>query len=190
MTEATDVHLSIVKHGFGETPIADLMAICVLAAPQKPSTVFEFGTFTGHTTLNLAMNTGDARIITLDLPPDTREDMSELDWDRKVNHSVIGSWFRESQYRERIEQVFADSRKLDTAPYAGKMDFVFVDACHEYEFMVSDISKAFEMVAKGGIVVWYDYSRAFPNVYRHITELTAAREIYWVEGTQVVFCRA
>ena len=37
----------------------------------QPSTIFEFGTFNGRTTLQLALNATDAKIYTLDLPPNS-----------------------------------------------------------------------------------------------------------------------
>src|SRR6185503_17662195 len=53
----------------GNVSERELITICRLVRQQQPMTLFEFGTFDGRTTLNLAANApSDARVFTLDLP--------------------------------------------------------------------------------------------------------------------------
>ena len=173
---------------WGETPMSDLLALCYLCRVHLPATVFEFGTFTGLATRHLAMNSSDgARVYTLDLPPDQRAHIEELDWERGIDDSVIGSIFHGSPEAANITQLFSDSRTFDHTDLAGEVDFVWVDGCHEYEFVVSDSQKAIEMLRPGGVVAWHDVSRACPGVGQHLLELSSRHTIRRIAGTQLAF---
>lgn len=193
--QTIDIALNLASTTWGETPLVDMQAICTLIRLISPKSIFEFGTFTGRTTLNMARNLNEAgRINTLDLPPDSRTKTDGLDWESQIADSLIGSAFRNLDIARKITQLFSDSRTFDTTPYRGVMDFVFVDACHEYEFVKSDTKKAFEMVSPGGVVAWHDVSRVCPGVGQCLAELTAAHEIgppeiCLIRGTQVAFCQ-
>lgn len=186
----TDVRVPVGPSTWGEMPIIDLFALCALVRAAAPATVFEFGTFTGNATLAMAMNAPtDALLYTLDLPPKARGQVEGLNWESNIDDQIIGQRFLGSSYAPRIKQLFADSRAFDTTPFFRQVDFVWVDACHEYDFVRNDSTKAFELIRPGGIVAWHDFSRACPGVLRHIVELSRDREVRWVDGTQVVFCQ-
>src|SRR5207249_2287328 len=76
---------------------------------------------------------------------------------------------------------------FDYTPYAGRMDVVFVDGAHSYNYVVNDTERALEMLAPGGTVAWDDYP-AVPGVYRHLNELAARLDgpLYHVYGTRLV----
>ena len=175
---------------FGDTFTPDTLALTTLVRLRNPRTVFEFGTFRGLMTVNLLINAADdAQMYTLDIPPEKRDTLTAGGWDRSIDDSVIGEIYRRSPYAGRITQILSDSRALDTAPYVGKMDFVFIDASHEYEFVVNDTKKAFEMLSPDGVVAWHDYADDYPGVRRHLDELGREREVFWVTGTRIAFCR-
>lgn len=175
---------------FGDTGSLDVLAVCTLAAFRKPRAVFEFGTFRGFMTINMLLNApDDARAYTLDIPPAKRGGLTEGGWDRTIDDGLIGELYRGTPYAARIEQILCDSRELDTSPYAGKMDFIFIDASHEYEFVVNDTAKARQMLSQDGVIAWHDYATDHPGVGRHLEELARDRDIFWVVGTRVAFCR-
>jgi predicted O-methyltransferase YrrM len=175
---------------YGDTLLVDTAAVATLVHLRKPKTVFEFGTFRGLMTVNLAINAhGDARVYTLDIPPEQRHTLPTRGWDRTIDDRVIGELYRRSAHAGRITQVLCDSRALDTAPYAGRMDFVFIDASHDYESVVNDTNKALEMVSEEGVVAWHDYASDYPGVHRHLHELGRQREVVWIVGTRVAFMR-
>ncbi len=159
----------------------DLIVLGTLVHLVAPLAVFEFGTFTGMATLCMAMNALDeTHIWTLDLP---------LDVGQESDTAVINSAWRGLPVADRITQIYDDSKTLDTAPYFKKMNFIFVDANHDYEFVVNDTAKAFEMLAPGGMIVWHDYTRAFPGVQRCLDDLGQSKSLHHVEGTQLVIYR-
>ena len=89
-------------------------------------------------------------MYTLDIPPEKRHTLPERGWDRTIDDRVIGELYRRSPHAGRIEQILCDSRALDTAPYAGSMDFVFIDASHDYESVVND-TRALDLCRGRGV---------------------------------------
>ena len=184
------VSITISGHTWGETSVEDLIALCTLVSARQPTTVFEFGTFTGHTTVNLAMNSAKgARILTLDLPAGERGTLDGLNWEKDIDDAVIGLQYRSSPYSAQITQILGDSRAFDVTPYVDGMDFVFVDACHEAEFVINDSEKAFQMLSPCGVIAWHDYSRVCPGVTEYLDNLARVREVFIIDGTQIAFCR-
>jgi hypothetical protein len=175
---------------YGDTVIEDTIAVSTLVHLHKPKTIFEFGTFRGLMTVNMAINAPpDARVYTLDIPPEKRDTLPARGWDRTIDDRVIGELYRRSAHADRITQILCDSRALDTTPYAGRMDFVFIDASHDYESVVNDTKKAMEMVSEDGVVAWHDYASDYPGVFGHLHELGRQCEVFWIVGTRVAFCR-
>jgi hypothetical protein len=185
--ESIEVILALAPHVWGQTPIIDVVALNTLVRLHRPRSIFEFGTFTGHGTVNLCLNAPTAQTYTLDLPPATRRSIDGLHWEQQIDDQAIGSSIRGVVSRQ-ITQLHQDSRELDTTSYASGIDFVFIDGGHELQFVESDSRKAFEMVSPHGVIAWHDYSRACPGVESYIARLATDQELYVIDGTQLVFC--
>lgn len=185
--------LSLLRSGrnaFGDTTLMDSIALFSLVRTQRPQKLFEIGTFRGLTTVQLAMNTDEsAHIYTLDIEPEARKTLADGSFDAGVADDIVGQLYRQTPYASRITQIFCDSRKFDPAPFAKQIDFVFIDACHDYEFVKNDTDKAMQMIRPGGIIAWHDYSRTFTGVKRCLEELALKQEVCWVEGTYIAFSR-
>lgn len=118
--------------------LLELACLAYIMRALKPQIVFEFGTFVGRTTRLLAANSpSDCRIITIDLEPD------------HVKHQ-IGEEFKGTSENSKITQLYGDSREFDFSPWYGQCDFVWVDACHDYEYAVSDTKNALRLCREGG----------------------------------------
>ena len=134
--------------------------ILELVAMLQPQRVFEIGTSTGRRTALMAMNMADdAKIFTLDLPPDADlpEHASDLHLIAESKHSV-GKHFRETRwFGGKISQLFGDSKTFDYAPYRDSIDLVFIDGSHTHEYAASDTVHACEMIRRGGVILWHDY---------------------------------
>jgi len=148
----------------GNVSELELIGICRIVRAMRPQVVFEFGTFDGRTTLNLAANAPeDARVHTLDLP---RADLSalssriEVAERRYVDKDVSGARFLGTPFASRIVQHFGDSATFDYSPLHGTVDLAFVDASHAFEYVVNDSLQALRLLSpEGGIVLWHDYAR-------------------------------
>lgn len=127
-------------------PLAELLTVGAICRQHRPKWIFEIGTFTGATSLLIAMNIGDEdRVFTLDLPPIETSSYS------------AGSAFAGTPYADRITQLYGDSGEFDFSPWYGKIDLVFIDANHTYPFVKADSDSAFKLLAPGGVIMWDDY---------------------------------
>jgi hypothetical protein len=67
----------------------------------------------------------------------------------------------------------------------NSLDFVFIDACHDYECVNEDIKVWYPKVKIGGILAGHDYP-AFPGVVRavheHINENLYFTEMCWIHN--------
>ena len=177
---------------YGGMPVEELRILCSLIRFHQPRTIFEIGTFKGGTTLRMAVNS-QARITTLDLPPKGHRDHrppSMTDPELDVYPERPGSRFQGSPHAARIDQVFADSQTFDYSSYFGKMDLVFVDACHHYEFVLRDSMNAFKMLAPGGIIVWHDYADYAPGVMQALDAVHGRFPLVHIAGTSLAVYRS
>lgn len=63
-----------------------------------------------------------------------------------------------------------DTARFDFSPWYGTRDLVFIDACHEYEYVMKDTEIALKFLQLGGIIVWHDYG-TWVGVPRALNEL-------------------
>lgn len=145
----------------GTGSLLELACLGYLLQNLHPQLVFEMGTFVGRTTRVLALNSPpDCQLVTLDLPAE------------QVKHD-IGMNYRRKSEASRVQQVYGDSRTFDFTPWYGQCDFVWVDACHDYEYVVSDTQNALKLCRPGGWIGWHDYRHTawWSGVTRAVREL-------------------
>lgn len=151
------------------TEFFELFALAWLASALRPKRIFELGTFDGRTSLNLALNIDDdADVHTLDLPPGEETFVTRprteapVPADRRytLNHEA----------NSKVTQLHGDSLTFDFSPYEGRMQMVFVDACHKYRHASADTETALRLVSpEAGVIVWHDYTQ-FRGVQRALDE--------------------
>lgn len=179
-----DLDLPLVLHqplaGSGEVSELELIVIAGLARAARPARLFEIGTLGGRTTVNLLANAGpDAEVFTLDL---VAVDSSTAPLVR------LGAG-------QRITPLVGDSMHFDFTPYEGSIDLVFVDANHEYDYVLSDSHHAQRLIgAQGGIILWHDYGTwDWPGSTHALNELylkePAFGQMRHVDGTTLVCLR-
>jgi Methyltransferase domain len=78
-----------------------------------------------------------------------------------VSHQ-IGEFYTATPEAARIEQLHGDSLNFNPAPFRNKIDFCWVDASHQYEFVMQDSLAAIEMVRADGWIAWHDYRHNGP----------------------------
>jgi len=160
------VRLHEQAYDWSTTRLVELFVIAELLQAQQPAACFEFGTFHGRTTLNMAANTPEQTVIyTLDLP---RAQMNRTAFKpdpfqrRMADKAMSGTRYRGTGWEHKIQQLYGDSATFDYAPYQGKMDFVFIDGAHTYEYVLNDSRKAIDLLRGGkGIILWHDYADWF-----------------------------
>lgn len=155
-----------VSHHF-ELPYGERMILASMAMHLKPRVVFEFGTFTGTTTRLFAEVTSEGAVVhTIDLP------IGEGQWEPWVTEAVGAALADAARaVRDKIVSHRCDTRRFDYSAMRGQVDFVFVDASHEYRDVLHDSERALEMISEGGVIIWDDYQPATPGVVRALNEL-------------------
>jgi len=76
-----------------------------------------------------------------------------------------------SQFGERVELVRKKSTEAALDFEDGSLDFVFIDAIHDYENCFNDINYWHNRVRKGGYVMGHDWEHpSFPGVQQAVVE--------------------
>ena len=63
----------------------------------------------------------------------------------------------------------------------NSLDFVFIDAAHDYEYVKKDINAWFPKVKKGGVIAGHDYTWC-ADVQKAVNEFFKGKTIYETEG--------
>jgi hypothetical protein len=172
--------------GYGGMAPQDLYAVLRIVRWTKPKKIFEIGTFRGATTTHLAVNS-EAEVYTLDLPRDLASDLQDYKIDDRnllPSRQEIARTTQRLSGHMRIHQLFGDSRTFDYSPYRRLMDMVIVDACHLYDYVLSDSRNAFELLGDTGAILWHDFPTSL-DVTRVLRNLAARWPLIHVEGTRL-----
>lgn len=152
----------------GNVNIGELAVINGIIMRCKPNAIFELGTFDGRTALNMAMcSPKDCIVYTLNLPPDEEitPEFRMHEYDKGLADLRFQSGSRFLKYSsdefpqiKKIKQLYGDTAKFDFTPYFGKIDLIFIDAAHTYEYVLSDSEISLKLLRNGkGIILWHDY---------------------------------
>lgn len=164
--------------------------LSLITAYLKPRRVFEIGTASGQGTALIARQAPEAHIDTLDLGndrPSLGEQRGQPPWQ---DLSTIGSAYRKAGFDDRVQQHLGDSAAFDFGPFRGRMDLVFIDGGHTYEYVASDSANALSMAGPGGAVLWDDCNYLSPGVSRALWELRrAGHDVYRLVGTRLAALR-
>lgn len=180
----------------GQISFPELVYICHLVKKLAPHVIFEFGTFTGRTTINMAKNTGvPTQIYTLDIPheqADTTILPVDVD-DKKYIRTAWRGTYLANRDGGHIATLSGDSASFDFSPYEGKADFIFVDGSHSYEYVLNDSRAALRLLKdQGGMIVWHDYNCIYwEGVTKALDELyttdASFKDLRYIEGTNMAF---
>jgi predicted O-methyltransferase YrrM len=133
----------------GSSLPTDLALLTGLAAIINNCSYFEIGTWRGESAANLARIAGECFTLCL-----TEEEMKKRGMDEKSirMHGMF------SENLPNVKQLKGDSRDFDFSSLNRKIDLIFIDGDHHYDFVVQDTRKVFEhLVHEKSIVVWHDY---------------------------------
>lgn len=160
-----------------DAPLADLLFLLNFAKARNAKRILEIGTYRARTTLAFHLNCPDAVVVSYDIVM-----RSSPYRDTANNQSAI---------HFRLKPFSSDSAKLLSEP---KFELIFIDGSHKKQDVLSDSRLAFQIVAKGGAIIWHDYRiRDYRTdtleVPEALRELAPAQPIFWVRGTTCAICR-
>ena len=178
LCDGIDLELLALDGNIENVSVVELKLILHLLLASKAHAAFEFGTSDGRTTLNLAAHSPEgARIYTLDLARER-----------------LGARFRGSAFETKITQLIGETSEFDFSPYFNSMDFIFIDAGHDYPHVRNDSLTARKLLRDGkGTIVWHDYSPSWSGVVEALHELFLTEPrlggMRHIDGTALVYAR-
>jgi Methyltransferase domain len=166
-----------------------------LAKLVKPRKFFEFGTYLGVETMNMAANLPDSsHLYTLDLDMDSLRDLQQDVHDRPLTATHFDNLsklaFLGTSYEKRITQLQGDSKSYDFSKFIEQIDMVYVDGGHDLPTLISDSKNALLMLSKDhpACIAWHDYKNsAYPQVTEYLQSLSMGMDIFHVEETRIAF---
>lgn len=180
----------------GNVTLLELVVINILIRNHNPNLIFEIGTFDGRTTLNMAANSSaESKIYSLDLPKE-QHDSAKLPLSPSdslyIKKDISGARYLNIDKENKICQIYGDSAGFDFSPYFNKIDFVFVDGAHTYEYVLNDTKIALKLLRNNGIILWHDYgvcdgvTKAMDELYSKNRDLRGVRHI---KGTSLIYLK-
>jgi len=202
LSEVIDVQLPVqvieIEGVYGNTSLSELSIVNLFVKMSKPNSIFEIGTFDGRTTLNLAINSPpDAKVYTIDLPKDSAISTALPVTPRDkvcIHRNVTGARYRNKDEnvfpeKDKIIQLYGDTATFDFTPYFNKMDMIFIDGAHSYEYVLNDSKIALKLLKNGkGVIIWHDYD-GWDGVTKALNELRSQNPEFnflHIEGTRLV----
>ena len=152
--------------------------------------IFEFGTYKGVSTTQLALNLPeDGMVFTLDLPEDHPAYSLAIpkSEERQIAAETGKGILIPQELRHKVTFLRSDSAEFDTTPYRGMMDLVFVDGAHSYDYVKNDTEKGWAMLRPGGIIAWHDCTPSHPEVVSYLKSHIPIPRL--VRGTALAFVR-
>jgi predicted O-methyltransferase YrrM len=171
----------------------ELVILARTTKTLKPQAIFEMGSYNGLTTAVFILNgPSDARVFSLDLPPDSAEQQAALDTDRElVAGRHLGSVPR-ALGLDRYTQLYCDSMLFDPTAYANSIDLGLVDAAHDAEHVRNDTIKMSAMMSDRGVVFWHDYGGkgVLRPLAEYLESIGRQCEIFRIPETSLAWARA
>lgn len=173
----------ITKQMRGPKGIAGLTRLC---EDCYGGTLVEVGSFAGESAVVFAQSGKFIRIICVDPWGSIEGELPELaQWYLDYDMDAV-----EREFDERTAPYpVIEKRKMTSEEAAEDMDYrvnmVYIDAVHEYEFVKQDIELWTPKVRSGGWICGHDYSLRFPGVVRAVNEAFGVPKVYEDESWAV-----
>jgi hypothetical protein len=179
----------------------ELIPLLVIVKHFNPRAVLEIGTYFGSTTRNLALNLPEARIHTVDLPPDfasgkseakavSAKDAQELQKDdfHLISGRRLGAAFAQKPEAARIVQHLGDTAAYDFSVITDPITFFFVDGSHTRDYARSDTLRCMEMAKSPSVMLWHDVNPSHSDVVQWMMEMrNAGLDVQRIRGTSLCY---
>jgi predicted O-methyltransferase YrrM len=142
-------------------------------------TLVEVGVWKGHSISYLANKNKSSKIWAVDLFEDTTDDYYQnesLKTQIPFIYEIYNMNLIKSNVRNNIIDIKGDSYESANKFTDESIDFVFIDANHEYDKVVSDIDVWYKKIKYGGIISGHDYG-AWPGVTQAVDEFVQKNKL-------------
>ncbi len=158
--------------------LRDAEAIGTVVKNLKPKNCLEIGTGLGVSTAFIALNAPESRIYTVNIPPEDFARAGKFATG-KLSREEIGSYYREHGLGN-ITQIFANTAAWK--PDIPLVDFIYIDGCHDMNFVVNDTIKALQILKPGGFILWHDFHPSLRGKYSWINSVCRGVDILFKRG--------
>lgn len=196
----TTINFKCLKYTSGNISMTELFYVIMTVALFRPLWIMEFGTYNGRTTLNMAINAPNARIITIDLPRN-KKNRTKFTLEDKGNQRGLDEtgyiglkkklyFGQDPLITKNITQIWEDTARVKFNKYKNKIDLLFIDASHSRENCLNDSYNGNIIIKQpGGIILWHDYA-GWPGVTEALNEYYIEQgkpeKMYWFNDTSIV----
>lgn len=142
---------------FNGRKIKDSTILATFAANVMPGKMLDIGTYYGRSAASMSVNSPDSTIYTVNILPEQVEDNAGAYTTAFLTKDQIGIYYRERSLKN-IKQIYANTKTWKVEEEINDLSLVFIDGCHDEEFVYSDTKLILDRVKKGGFILWHDFS--------------------------------
>jgi len=149
--------------------IRDAESLATVIRNINPKIALEIGTANGMATVLMAANAPEAEIFTVNIPPeDIHSGKGGVLTTVAMERDQIGIEFRRRNITN-ITQIYANTETW--TPDIGAIDIVFIDGCHDTQFVYNDTRKILSHMKPGGFILWHDFNLDLAKKYDWINSV-------------------
>jgi hypothetical protein len=159
------------------TPYRDTFTLTALISQFKPKLVVEIGSWVGESALAICKGLSpSSKLVCIDHFLGSPGDGSGTFATRVGSEKVKETFLRNTKaYRESGQLTLWDVSNNEALKIADSkvltIDFLWLDANHEYDFVKHQILDWSKFMAEDGIIAGHDFDTGFPGVERAVREL-------------------
>ncbi len=180
------------RRGLGGITLLESFILIACARLVDAHRFFEFGTFLGRTTLNLAMNSPeDAEIYSLDLDHSAARSVEQHPADMEVTEIHLHAPkfdFTGMPTEKKITLLTGNSRTFDFGPWTESIDLIFVDGGHDLATVTDDTATSLRLASKNrpSCILWHDYgNKDYEPLSQFLDDLSDKLDIFHIEDTML-----
>lgn len=158
----------------------DAEVLSLVAANAVPGRMLDIGTHYGRSAARMAANSQGSTVYTVNIHPDEFAQGGTLKTGC-LSVEEIGSYYRERGLKN-VTQIFANTKNWSVPNYINDLSLVYVDGCHDKEFVYSDTKLIIDRIVRGGFVIWHDCSPIYRRHFHWIDEAMQGIERLLAEG--------
>jgi len=149
--------------------LRDAEVLSLVAANTKPGNMLDIGTHHGRSAARMAANSPQSAVYTVNIPPEEYDAGGKLKTDC-LSRDEIGSFYR-SKNLSNIDQIYANTKTWIIPDHINNLSLVYVDGCHDREFVYSDTRLILNRVRPGGFILWHDCTPIYRQNFSWIDEV-------------------
>ena len=136
--------------------IRDAESLGSVVRNTDPKICLDIGTSTGHSAALMAINAPQAKIFTVNIPP---EEIIAGEGGKfttiALEREKIGAYYRQLNL-VNITQILANTAKWE--PDFSPINIAFIDGSHDTKFVYNDSRKALACMKPGAFLLWHDFN--------------------------------